>query len=335
METRANHLLIGAFVLAMAAGLFGFVVWLAKVDVDRELDRYYVYLEGSVTGLSTAGEVRYNGIPVGSVTEIIIDPDDPRRVRVTIEVAGTTPVREDTIASLELQGITGVSYINLTGGDPESPKLRRKEGEALAVIASRPSRFEAIFASAPDALEAFVVLVNRAALFFDEDNRQATAAILADLSTLSGTLASRSQDLGRILDDIEGTSGEMQEAAVTVSRVAAEVEALIRNIDATLAVARGTLAGADELMENDLRGLVTDSRTALRSVAGTSDELEAMIAENREAFRAFSSEGLFEFSRLVIEARFLVGSLSRLAERLETDPAQFLFGGAGEPVESE
>ncbi len=138
METRANHLLIGVFVLAMVAGAFGFIIWLAKVQIDREFDRYYVFIDGSVTGLSGAGEVRYNGIAVGSVKEIIIDPGDPRRVRVTIEVGSTTPVNEDTVASLEFLGITGVAYINLAGGEPDSPRLLAREGQELPVSPRGP-----------------------------------------------------------------------------------------------------------------------------------------------------------------------------------------------------
>ncbi|HJP20349.1 MAG TPA: MlaD family protein, partial [Alphaproteobacteria bacterium] len=136
METRANHMLIGAFVLLVVAGIFGFVIWLAKIEIDREFASYHIYFEGSVSGLNKAGEVRYKGIPVGSVKEIVIDPKNPNRVRVRIEVVANTPVREDSEATLELQGITGVSYVQLSGDDPKSPKLKRKKGQELPIIAS-------------------------------------------------------------------------------------------------------------------------------------------------------------------------------------------------------
>ena len=432
METRANHLLIGAFVLAMVAGAFGFTIWLAKVQIDREFDRYHVFIDGSVAGLTTAGEVLYNGISVGSVREIIIDPGDPRRVRVTVEVASTTPVREDTVASLELQGITGVSYINLSGGKPESAPLLAREGQELPVISSRPSRFEELFTGAPEALNRIIVLINQMAGFLDEDNRVAIAGILADMKGLTGTFAGRADRLGKTLDNIEQSSAELREAAANVRRFTLEVEGLVQSVDATLTAARGTLGtadqtlaeaassvrgigaraegllgsaqatletargtlggvdatlaaargtlggadrtlaeaaasvkgigaraegvlgsaqatletargtlggvdatltvarstlgGADEIMANDLRHLFQDTRETVRSMARTSDEIQALIAENREPFGEFSSGGLIEFSRLVTEARFLVSSLSRLAERLESDPAQFLFG---------
>ena len=326
METKANHLLIGGFVLAMVVSIFGFILWLAKVEIDREFEVYHVYFDSSVAGLSTASEVRYNGIPVGSVTEIIIDPIDPRRVRVTVELASTTPVREDTVASLEPQGITGVFYINLSSGDPESPPLVVKEGAERAVIASRASRFEELFTGAPRALDRFVFLTNRAALFFDEQNRLAIGGILADIKELTGTLASRSDKIAQTLDNIESTSRELKEAAVSVGRATVAVERLVKSVDSTLAVTRGTIAGVDELLNTELRGLLVEARATMRSVTSTSDELQGLVAENRAPLNEFSSEGLFEFSRLITESRFLVGSLTRLAERLESGPAEFLFG---------
>ena len=111
METKASHLLIGGFVLIVVAGVFAFVTWLAKLEIDREFSRYLIVFEGSVTGLSRSSDVLYNGIPVGSVAAIEIDPADPSRVRVTVEVAGATPIRADSIATLELKGITGVSQV--------------------------------------------------------------------------------------------------------------------------------------------------------------------------------------------------------------------------------
>ena len=116
METRANHVVIGAFVLVVVLGLFGFVLWLAKIEIDQEFAYYHVAFDEAVSGLSLGGDVRYNGIPVGAVTAIEIARDDPSKVQVTLEVARETPVRADTVAKLELQGITGVAFIQLSGG---------------------------------------------------------------------------------------------------------------------------------------------------------------------------------------------------------------------------
>ena len=349
METRANHLLIGTFVLVMVAAVFGFVVWLAKVDVDSEFASYHIFFDGSVAGLSGAGEVRYTGIPVGSVTEIVIDPDNPRRVRVEVELAGTTPVREDTDASLEPRGITGTSYINLQGGAPESPTLLAKEGEPLPVIDSKPSAFQELFRSAPEAIDRFIVLANQAAKFLDEKNRVAVAGIIADVKVFTGALAERSDAIGETLDNVQKTSAEMREAAASIRGMTGQMEELIVSADETMAVMRGTLSGMDDFVTQDAAALIADARglisdtgelmgdaqVALKSVARTSDEVHGVIVENRQSIKVFAGEGLFELSRFVTEARFLIASLSRLAERLETDPAQFLFGDTEQGFEAE
>ncbi len=134
METRANHLLVGSFVLLLIAGLVVFVVWLARFQFEAEFERYDILFEGRVTGLSVGSKVSLRGVPVGEVRDIGIDPDNVERVRVTIEVAAETPVREDTVASLEQQGITGVANILLSGGSQDSPPLVAAAGEPRPVI---------------------------------------------------------------------------------------------------------------------------------------------------------------------------------------------------------
>jgi phospholipid/cholesterol/gamma-HCH transport system substrate-binding protein len=96
VENRANYILVGSFVLLVVLGLFGFVIWLAKIEVDREFARYTIYFDGSVSGLSTASNVLYNGIPVGTVGSIRIDPQNPQRVRVVVDIATDTPVKKDS-----------------------------------------------------------------------------------------------------------------------------------------------------------------------------------------------------------------------------------------------
>ena len=339
METRANHLLIGGFVLAMVVAFFGFVLWMAKVEIDREFAHYDIYFEGSVSGLSTAGEVRYKGVPVGSVEEIAIDPSNPNRVRVTIEVAGSTPVKEDTVAQLELQGITGVSYVQLTGGSAESPPLEVGPDQRLPVIASKPSQFEELFASAPELINRFIFLVSETTKVFDAQNREAISDTLRNMQILSTTLADRTDDIDGILTNIAETSDEMRLAAENVNSVLGklltEVEQVVEGANSTMAVVRGAVSNADAIMDNDVRLLIADVRTVTRSFAEVGDELNRVMTDNHETVTDFLGEGLYEFTRLVTEMRLMVGNLTRLADRLESDPARFLFGDASEGFEAQ
>ena len=333
METKASRLLIGGFVLLVVVGILGFVLWLAKVEIDREFTRYRIIFEGSVSGLSTASDVLYNGIPVGTVTAIEIDPEDASRVRVTIEVASATPIREDSVATIELKGITGVSLVQISAG-MSGPPLDARPGQDLPVIASKPSQFQELFTGTPEAINRFIVLVDRAARFLDEDNRQAIAGILADLNRLTTTLAGKSDDLDLLFDDLGATAADLRAAAGSVVSIAARSESLLESADDTLAVARGTLAGVDQFVHDDARGFVAVASETARSVTAVADEISSLVATNRQPFNDFSGEGLYEIARLVTEMRELVANLSRLAERIESDPARFIFGDVQQGFEA-
>ena len=117
METKAHHIIVGAFVLLMAAGAVIFLVWAAKIGPDREYDRYTIYFDTAVTGLSRNGDVRYNGIFVGSVESISLPADRPGQVRVDIRVLSGTPITNYSVATLSVLGLTGVSYVLITERD--------------------------------------------------------------------------------------------------------------------------------------------------------------------------------------------------------------------------
>src|SRR5262249_48857796 len=148
METRASYIAVGSFVLALFVGLLGFVVWIGKFQGQVELARYDILFDGSVTGLQVDGTVRYRGIAVGRVTDIRIDPENIEKIRVTIEVKADTPVRTDTVASIELQGITGGTYILLSGGTQAMKGLPKTTTPPYPVIPSTPAalaqRFHAV-----------------------------------------------------------------------------------------------------------------------------------------------------------------------------------------------
>ena len=122
METRARYILIGAFTLAGALGLLGFVLWFASVEADRQFSYYEIDFD-SVSGLSNASVVRFSGFPVGQVVGLELAPDNSGRIRTRIEVTSATPVRTSSVATVESQGVTGVGFVALTPGRPEDPLL--------------------------------------------------------------------------------------------------------------------------------------------------------------------------------------------------------------------
>jgi phospholipid/cholesterol/gamma-HCH transport system substrate-binding protein len=324
METRANYLLVGSFVLGVVIALFGFVIWIAKLEVDREFQTYLIYFEGSVTGLSPSSQVLYNGIPVGTVEKIEIDPKNPQQVRVQVEVSSTAPLRQDSVAELQMQGITGVSIIQISGGTPQSPPIRETPGEEYPVIASRPSPFQRLFAGAPELIARSIQLIEQANKLVSDENIAAFSQTVRSVGAISGELGSRSGDIGKILDNVQSTSVQMREAAQSINGMASNLNKQVATItdsaDATLSVMRGTLTGVDMLVEE---------------VRVTSTTVNKILENAKEPLTDFSSDGLYEFSALIADMRQLVGNLSRLTTQIESDPARFFFGNRREGFEAD
>lgn len=335
METRANHILIGAFVLVIVAATFAFVIWLAKVDIDRERAQYYIFFEESVSGLGVGGDVRFNGILIGSIADISIDPDNPARVRVLIDVDADAPIRVDTKASLEFQGITGVSFVQLIGGSPSEPLLEPKDEDDIPVIASVPSTLHELFAGAPEVIDRVLVLINRLALLVDDENQTRFKNILANVDEITTNLNAQGPQIERILNNMNQLSVDLSQAAQQVNALVGKVDTVLESTDATLALARGTLTATDQLLEQDVRALVGDLRSTAQSINVVSRRLDEFLEKNSEPLDVFASHGLVEFTKFIEEARILIASTERLLENLEADPAQFLFGRQRGGVEAE
>lgn len=308
METRASYVVVGTFVLALAAAAFGIVLFLTRASFEDAPKSYLSYFTGSVTGLQAGSPVRYRGVPVGTVTDIRIDPNDVERVRVVMEIVRNTPIKADTIATLGLQGLTGVAYIELTGGTRESAPLRPVGNAKIAVIASRASGIEQVLQKAPELLERAVTIAERLSLILDDRNLKSIADTLGNLSKLTGTLANSTGEIDQVLADSQKTFAALKEASENVARL---TKGLNEKIDPLTA---------------DAGRVMKDVRKAIGSFNKVAIQLEAIVEENRDPLRDFSSGGLYELSQFIAEARVLISSLTRLSGQIERDPARFFFG---------
>ena len=327
METRANHVVIGCFVLAVVAGIFGFVIWLARIDIDREVATYAITFDNAVTGLSVGGDVRFNGIRVGEVTRIKIDRDNLERVLVRVEVAADTPVREDTVASVEFQGITGVSYIQLSGGSAAKKILwpPERDGE-VPVIPSTPSAIQELFASAPELIDRIVLLVNQGAKVVNDKNLTHFTNILENIEVVSGQVAAKGPAIEATIDNVNRMTIDLSAASAELRALVPAFKEAIEEVSATLAVTRGTLGTVDAVVETDLRPLLASINASAQSLDRLTRQVEDVVTANREAIDVFASDGLVELTKFIEEARVLVGSATRLVDEIGKDPAQFLFG---------
>jgi phospholipid/cholesterol/gamma-HCH transport system substrate-binding protein len=287
METRASYVAVGAFVLVLILGLVGFVVWMGEFQGRQDFARYDITFSGSVTGLQVDGTVRYRGIAVGRIVDIRIDPDNIELIRVTIEIQEDTPVRRDTVASIELQGITGVTYVLLSGGTMASEPLPRTMSPPYPLITSRRSRLEELFQGAPDLLSKANELVDRVTLLVSEENREAVTQTLANLRTLTERFAAGGGNLDTLLES--GAS-----ALENVNRMTAELELLAKDVRAQLTThgPEGTPTVADVL---------AGGTAAIERLGAAGGEIEQLARELRTQVTAPGGEGSPSVADLVRE----------------------------------
>lgn len=312
METRANHVLIGSFAILVILSAFAFLVWLGKAHVNKAKDFYEIYFEGTVTGLGVAGDVRYNGIKVGQVVDLKLKENDPSKVRVRIEVEAGTPVSQDTVATLEFMGVTGVSYVLLSGGGPDSKKLEKPPHAKYPVIASKTSAFQDIFAGTPELVGGANDFVDKLNQVLNEENRKRIDSMLANAQVVMENFAQSSGRVANLVNNLDDAAG-------SVKTLASNLEALTGN--------------ANEIVDQDLRKAVENAADAAKSAAGTMEELQLLVRENRGSISSFTRSGLGDITQLATEARQMVRSLDRLAAHLDSDPQSLIYGSDAKEVE--
>jgi len=317
METKANYVLIGVFTVLVILGAFGFVIWLGKVEVDREFSFFRIRFEGAVNGLSLGSDVRYNGIKVGEVSELMLDPDDPSKVLVRIKVAPSTPVTEDSVASVEIQGLTGVAFVQIGGGSPDSMALTAPRGQGPPFIPAERSEIQKIFADVPTLLQTLNEVALRITDLLDEENRRSIAASLRNVEQVTAALSAQNDNIAALIDNATQASTELNTTAQHINSLAFRLEALSTK--------------AEGLMDGEIPALIADARGTAKSIGKLADESQALIAEGRARLANF--DGLEQMELFVIEARQLIATLERVAYRLERDPTGFIFGNAAEEYE--
>jgi len=195
METKANYVAVGAFVLACMLGLVITMLWLAGIQYSQEFAYYQTNFTGPVTGLGKGTTVRYNGIEVGRVDALRFDPNDPQVVIVTLQMQPHLGIRVDSVASIESQGLTGGSYVEITGGSKNAALLERQEGQRYAVIKSKPSTLQQLATGAPELLAKLNKAADRLNGVLTKENQEAFTHILANLDESTSMLARRSGDI--------------------------------------------------------------------------------------------------------------------------------------------
>jgi phospholipid/cholesterol/gamma-HCH transport system substrate-binding protein len=292
-----NYSLVGGFVLALGALLVAGVLWLASGGAwQKKYDVYLAVEDESVAGLNQNAPVKYNGVDVGKVQSIHLDTVNPKNVKLLFAIERGTPVKEDTIATLKTQGLTGIAYVELSGGSVASPLLAKGRGE-YPVIRTSPSlsaRLENVLSGVLAKLDSTSTQINT---LLSKENQAAFQHALADVAVIARTIAERKDSIGTGLVDGARTLKNTARASDKLDGLA---QRLVRASDAI------------EKMGTEVAKTSVSAGKTVDSVAADAQRI--------------SAETLPELERLMGELRTLSSSLRLLTEQTRRDPSGLIFG---------
>lgn len=298
METKANYVLIGAFTIATVLCLLLFGLWAAKFSSDRNWQQYHVVFNEPVTGLTEGGGVQYNGIAIGTVESLSLAPQDPRRVIARIKLQADTPVKVDTRAKLSVTGLTGSTFIQLTGGSPEAPRLEPPADGSLPIIQTEASALQNI----ADTANRLVARLDR---MLSEENVDRVGKTLENIEQMTGAIAEQREDMREILINARTASQQLTVTMESTNRV-------VNNVD------RELIAKLPEITRK-----LDSTLSQLDSAAGNAN---AILGENRTAISSFANDGLGQLGPTLGELRSLIRDLRRISDRLDASPARYILG---------
>lgn len=297
METKANYALIGLFTLAVIAGAFGFVYWLQSGGTGGERTSYRVAFDGSVSGLRTGGAVLFNGLRVGEVTGLALDPKNPQQVIATVSIAKSVPIHQDTHIGMEFQGLTGIASLSLRGGTASSP--------VLVGSTKNPPLLQASPAASSDVTQSARDVMRRLNEFL-ADNQKAFHGALENIDKVTATLAENSKHIDSALQNIDKFTG-----------------ALARNSDRIDKI----VAGAQNLIGGDdgKSGQINEAASSIRALADKLDKRTASVVSN---FNDLTAAGKRQLDALSSDAHRTLNTLDRTIKNIDQNPSRLLWGGA-------
>lgn len=291
MESRFSYTLVGAFVIVLGAALVGVIFWLYAGGPSEARTRiYHAYFDESVAGLNVNAPVKYKGVTVGRVTEVDLAPDGSGRVRLVMALDDRAPIRSDTVATLRMQGLTGLVQVELSGGSPQAPPLAARGPDKVPVIPTRPS----LMTRLDTAVTSVLASLNRSAenlnSLTDEETRRQLRQILANVEMSTRLLA-------RQMPVLEATLRSATTAGEEVARLARRMQQTASRV---------------EHLADDIGRVATQA-------GGAAQTVQAGMAQ-------LGGQTLPELDALLIELRELAQNLRRASSELEREPASLVFG---------
>jgi phospholipid/cholesterol/gamma-HCH transport system substrate-binding protein len=300
MERDAHYVAVGAFILLVIAMAVGFVLWYTDANDGREYERYEIYFTGSVSGLDRGSPVRFLGVDVGRVRRLAIDSTNATRVIVVVEVDKTAPISAATRASLGLQGVTGLLYVNLKEASDVDRSAPLQKGANYPVIQAVESDFDAFLASLPELMGRANTLLERFTRVVSEENLTGIAQTIKDVRDTMATMPQTSKDVQLLVTELRGTVAEIHTAAESLNGMTNEARPEVKQALARM---------------NDVAN----------SLADASQRIDRFTQKSEVQLGSFTEQGLFELERLMRETRSAAREFRDLSRSLQDNPSQILY----------
>jgi phospholipid/cholesterol/gamma-HCH transport system substrate-binding protein len=300
MDRDANYVAVGAFVLLVIAMAVSFVFWYTEQKDKRTYERYEIYFPGTVSGLSRGSPVRYLGVDVGKVERILIDPAQRNRVMVIADIESSAPIDSRTQASLSLQGVTGLLFIDLEQDHNATVPGALAQGLHYPVIRSARSDFDVLLSNLPALTTHLVELVERVNQVFSDENVRAFHATLENARLASERLPNTAREAQELIADVRHAAQEVQGAAADMRAIEAH-------------------AGPD------IEAAIANIRVVSDNLVKASGQLEHFVAENEPGLSRFTQQSLPQFEQLLRESRQAARDFRDLSRSLKQNPSQLIY----------
>jgi phospholipid/cholesterol/gamma-HCH transport system substrate-binding protein len=300
MEREANYAAVGAFVLLITLVGALFIYWYSDSRDHKTFRRYEIYFDGTVSGLERGAAVRYLGVGVGRVQQLSIDPRDAARVQVIVDIDSATPISEKTLAELQLQGVTGLLFIDLQQMRPNMAVPPLVPKIEYPVIRSARSRFDVFLNRLPDVLASAGEVIDKAARALSDQNINAITHALANIDKASEGLPNTLRDVNQLVGELRGAATDLGASAKGARQIVDQ-------------------AGPEVVASLQRVHVVADN------LANATDQIQKLIGDNRQDLRSFTRDGLPELERLLREGRAAAQELRELSASLRENPSQLLY----------
>lgn len=309
MERNANYALVGLISTILLIAMIVFVFWLTNFALSTRYDQYDVVFHGPITGLSRGGDVQFNGIKVGEVSDITLDPKDPNLVHATARVRSDTPVRVDSVASLEPQGITGVTYVQITAGSTSKPLMKNVTPfGAPMTIESKPGTISDLLSGGGTVMQRAVETLNRINRVLSDENINRFTNTLENIKEVTAELKARKQ-------------------------IIADADHAILSLDQTAQQIQGLSKSAQGLVDSEGKPTLTKIGGAADQIESAAADLHQVIDKVKGPASDFASNGLPELTRAIASLRAATDNLNRLISEVERDPRSFVNKPSAKPMQ--